>query len=659
MNTDQLVSSLSPLVSRVRTDVCWAKLPAGPSCIHEPLTPARVRRHVASGPPFGAAFIKAGESTTLVGSLDFDSHGGETPWPDMMAAALRVSEELEFRGMRPVAFKSTGGRGIHLYVIWDDAQDAYSVRRFLGDVLAACGLKNGTGGVHKSQVEVFPKQNEVPADGYGNMVVLPLAGHSVPLDATLHDLPRDTPVTWRASPAVPFLEKPEVVPAPLPDPAAFKEVRAMLAAIPDGCEQLADYEVWRNTIFALHYATGGSEEGRALAHAFSSRQPNYDPDMLDVKVWDYAGGSKDTLITDGFLKGLAGRYGYNPTTADDFDDLGEDPEQPKEKPRRFAPVQAAEFADVARPVHWHIHNILPQDGVSMVYGASASGKTFAVLDMSIAIARGEPWRGIRTHQGRVVYVVAESPGGFRKRLHAFSRQHQTPLSQIDLHIIPAAPNILDKAHVKELIKELQLLGDVSLIVLDTLARVTAGGDENSAQDMGVAMDSAQRVCESCGCSVLLVHHSGKDSSQGARGSSAIRAALDAELEVSRSGDDRVLRVTKLKDGEEGAEYGFRLLTIALDQDDDGEDITSCVVEHNDVSATAVKRLSGLPPAHEKVLKVVAGLAALDTEGYVPEGHVVKAGPRGTKAAVDALLAAGLLLSDGNGGLKMKVVEAEE
>ena len=583
---DQLVSTLSPLLERVRTDVCWVKRPDGPTCLHSPLSPDRVKKHLNGGPAFGAAFIHAGSSTTRLASLDFDSHDGETSWVEMRAAAMKVFEELEFRGLSPVAFRSTGGRGIHLYVIWDEEQDAYSVRRLMADVLAACGLKNGTGGVAKGQVEIFPKQDSVPEDGFGNMVVLPLAGKSVPLASTgdLIDLPRDAPVSWSVSAPVPRLEKPVQERLPAPDPASFTELQAMLAAIPDNCDRLADYETWRNTIFAIHYATEGSEEGRALAHAFSSRQPNYDPDMLDAKVWDYAGGNKDSVITDGFLKGLAGSYGFNPTTIDDFEDLGDDPDIPKDKPRRFAPIPAAEFAAVVRPVHWHIHNILPQEGVSMVYGASGSGKTFVVLDMSIAIARGEPWRGVRTHKGRVVYVVAESPGGFRKRLKAFSAQHGIPLSRIDVHIISVAPNLLDKAHVKELIKELNLLGDVALCVLDTLARVTTGGDENSAQDMGVAMAAAQQVCDGVGCSVLLVHHSGKDSSQGARGSSAIKAALDAELEVTRSEDSRALRVTKLKDGEEGAEYKFTLRTIMLGLDDDGEQITSCVIDHDNGTA---------------------------------------------------------------------------
>jgi hypothetical protein len=88
--------------------------------------------------------------------------------------------------------------------------------------------------------------------------------------------------------------------------------------------------------------------------------------------------------------------------------------------------------------------------------------------------------------------------------------------------------------------------------------------------------------------VLLIHHSGKDETRGARGWSGLRAAADAELEVIRSDDLRALTVTKQKDGEDGAEFGFRLLTVTIGVDEDLEPITSCVVEHGEHSARDVR-----------------------------------------------------------------------
>ncbi|QLQ04087.1 MAG: hypothetical protein HZY77_16255 [Thiobacillus sp.] len=61
-----------------------------------------------------------------------------------------------------------------------------------------------------------------------------------------------------------------------------------------------------------------------------------------------------------------------------------------------------------------------------------------------------------------------------------------------------------------------------------------------------------------------------------------------ELEVSRDGDDRTLTVSKLKEGVDGAQYGFKLLEVPLGMDEDGEVYGSCVVEHGPVAAKVWK-----------------------------------------------------------------------
>ena len=85
-------------------------------------------------------------------------------------------------------FRSSGGNGVHLYLLWDEAQDAYSVRMFLKGVLESVGLQDGAKGVRAGQVEVFPRQSEVPINGFGNQAILPLAGKSVPLQLVRGDL---------------------------------------------------------------------------------------------------------------------------------------------------------------------------------------------------------------------------------------------------------------------------------------------------------------------------------------------------------------------------------------------------------------------------------------------------------------------------------------
>lgn len=180
--TRALARGLLPLVTRVRTDVSAVRRRDGQQAwTREPLSLELLAQHLNGGPVRGVCPIKAGEDVTQVAVLDFDSHKGEVSWAEMGEVVARVAAALEAAGMAPMLFRSGGGHGVHLYLLWDSPQDAYSVRRFLRDVLESCGLKSGTGGVGKAQVEVFPKQDQVAADGFGNQFILPLARESVPL----------------------------------------------------------------------------------------------------------------------------------------------------------------------------------------------------------------------------------------------------------------------------------------------------------------------------------------------------------------------------------------------------------------------------------------------------------------------------------------------
>jgi len=77
--------------------------------------------------------------------------------------------------------------------------------------------------------------------------------------------------------------------------------------------------------------------------------------------------------------------------------------------------------------------------------------------------------------------------------------------------------------------------------------------------------------------VLIIHHTGKNTSQGLRGHSSLKAALDANIEVV-GGDKRSWLLEKSKDGEDGKSFGFRLEVQNLGVDADGDPITSCTVE---------------------------------------------------------------------------------
>jgi hypothetical protein len=501
----ELVKAVGEIAQHFSRASYWVKTPTGPRHVKE--TPANyphLERHCNSGPGIGLAPIAPGESTTRVANLDLDSHKGEVSWEEMIGVAKRVSAALARRGIEPIPFRSYGGKGIHLIMLWEEPQDAYSVRSMLSEVLAECGLKNGTKGVKHCEVEIFPKQDAVPIDGWGSMWILPLTGESVPLDRITWELQGcevAEATDWPRSKPVPKLERPEPVQQHIGEISTDSaELRAQLQAIPNDAENSLDYDTWRNIVFAVHHATGGSDEGLSIVHEFSARSPKYDPEFLDERVWQYAKSERGgKVITARTIAAMARDNGWREDVLKDFEELppeqetgsaglGSAPDPTLDGPvpagNRFRVLSEEEFA-AQRASEWIVKNILPRAGLVLLIGQSTAGKSFIALDLAGSIARGEPWRGHKVKSGRVAIIAAEGAGGFRKRLAAYSQYHG--IESTGIGVLPYTPDFLNKVDVKEVVLALKAFGRVDVIVIDTLAQVTPGGNENSSEDMGAAL----------------------------------------------------------------------------------------------------------------------------------------------------------------------------
>ncbi len=432
-----LAAALEPIVSRVRTDITAVRDARGMRWSKQPLTKKRLEAHLSGGTSRGVCPIQEGQSTTRLALLDFDSHKGETAWDDMADIATHVGKHLDKLGLKPIAFRSRGGKGIHLFFLWDEQQDAYSVRQFLKGAIADLGYHDGTGGVVNRQIEIFPKQDSVPIGGCGNQFILPLAGRSAPLDYLIgYDEPLDRDFTpkldWAISVSVPHLEKTKVQPAPrdLDNNPNLEEFAKLLEPIDPDISR----DQWIKVGMAIHYETHGSEEGFELFNTWSSRGNKYKSEKDLRDQWQSFKLDAESPITKGTLIQIAREHGFMASTSCEFEDLDAN----HLSTERFRVKPAAEFA-AGRPPQWLIKDILPKAGLAMVYGESGAGKTFFVFDMVATIARGVDWRGRKVKKGRVIYVAAEGVGGFRKRLNAYASHHEISLNELDVGIIDDAP----------------------------------------------------------------------------------------------------------------------------------------------------------------------------------------------------------------------------
>jgi len=327
---DNLIAALEPLTSRARTDVTAIKAQTGMAWTREPLTEARLKRHLDGTMPRGVCPIKAGESTTRIALFDLDSHKGQTSWEEMVAVAEGLANAARTFHVELVPFRSTGGNGIHLFAVWAEPQDAHSVRGLMRVILSRVGLRDGAKGVANFEAEVFPKQDSVPEQGFGNQFILPLAGKSAPLEPMFdyevmpreyaHDL-----LPWPVSAPVPVLERSvrETHSVTVFSDGDLNQLRDALAAIPNDTSPLG-YDEWRDIISGIHHATGGSDEGYALALEFSARAPHFDEDELAIKVWAWLDQKGETAspITERTIFAKAREHGWQDVaSADDFEDL--------------------------------------------------------------------------------------------------------------------------------------------------------------------------------------------------------------------------------------------------------------------------------------------------------------------------------------------------
>ena len=284
---------------------------------------------------------------------------------------------------------------------------------------------------------------------------------------------------------------------------------------------------------------------------------------------------------------------------------------PKPEPR-FKLLTSADLHALP-PLAWRVRGVLPAQGIASVYGPSASGKSFLVLDMAAAIAEGCDWFGYRVNACPVVYVCLEGAAGFRLRVAAWEQHHGRTLP-IGLRLVLQPFKLTDPQDVDDMADAVLSTGAGAVTFIDTLNASAPGIDENASRDMGLVLEAAKSLQARTGGLVAAVHHSGKDTTRGLRGHSSLFAALDAAVEVSRNGENREWRLAKSKDGADGEAHPFRLEVVHLAPDPESEPISSCVVTADTVAADIAR----VPvPQGENQRLVYEGIRGLFKDG--PKG----------------------------------------
>lgn len=354
-----------------------------------------------------------------------------------------------------------------------------------------------------------------------------------------------------------------------------------------------DEQIWSDTLNGIARTYG--EDGRGIAHEYSRRSEKYDENECDSRynralrelenhpkgltAWSTiqrAKGHPDWPM--GFEVNYVSNNDADPTSlfgccasvsAQLELPLGTDTANNK-----FVFKTASEVRNTP-PMKWRIKELLPERGIGLLFGASGSGKSFLGFDMGACITLGRSFYGRKVVQCPVVYVALEGGAGVSKRVQAWERLHSQQMPDT-FRIVTEPLSLLnsDALSFAGGLNAAALSGGV--IIIDTLNQSAPGSDENSPSDMGTIISNAMVIQRLTDSLVLLVHHTGKDKRKGPRGHSSLGAALDVAIEVERNTVGREWSIHKLKDGEDGLSFPFKLECVSLGVDDDGDPITSCV-----------------------------------------------------------------------------------
>ena len=164
-----------------------------------------------------------------------------------------------------------------------------------------------------------------------------------------------------------------------------------------------------------------------------------------------------------------------------------------------------------------IDGILRQGHKMLLAGASKAGKSFALIQLCIAIAEGTSWLGFDCAQGRVLYVNLELDRASClhrfKEVYAATETVPKSIKSIDIWNLRGKSVPMDKLAPK-LIRRAQKKNYIA-VVIDPIYKVITG-DENSADQMAHFCNQFDKVCTELDCAVIYCHHHSKGTQAGKR-----------------------------------------------------------------------------------------------------------------------------------------------
>jgi len=190
--------------------------------------------------------------------------------------------------------------------------------------------------------------------------------------------------------------------------------------------------------------------------------------------------------------------------------------------------QADAFRHMNLPrVPFYIEDWLPKQGKMLLYGEAKSGKSYLSMQIARCLGQGEPFMGLITQPCRSLYTQFELGEAV-----LMDRINQTNKDYENVYVGTRLGMKLDTQSGQSDLRRAIEAVEPNVLILDPLYKAIRG-DENEASDVMAVLDFLDQMIEGYECSIILVHHAGKDLTKRGRGSSVLEDWVDSYVQIRK------------------------------------------------------------------------------------------------------------------------------
>jgi hypothetical protein len=273
-------------------------------------------------------------------------------------------------------------------------------------------------------------------------------------------------------------------------------------------------------------------------------------------------------------------------------------------------LSSAEFVKNFVPPDYLIEGLLQRQFFYSLTGKTGAGKTAIGLLFSAFVALGKTVDGREFSQGRVLYLAGENPVDVQMRWIAMAQQLDFDADTIDVHFIPGVFKISEME--KRIREEVEQLGGVGFVIIDTSAAYFEGDNENdNTQHGNYARMLRSLVNLPFGPTVLALCHPVKNATEEnllPRGGGAYLNEVDGNLTVCQA-EGTIVRLHwqgKYR-GQDFAPISFQLKCVTHERltDSHGRQLTTVMAAP--LSAANEKEIKEAANRHQdELLEVLNG-----------------------------------------------------